>query len=126
VISILASLFYNILLMSIGAILYNTNFGGIQFTPFAFIYFNAILSSHISFLFLFLLVFVLLVEGKGPRCSDGEFDSCAIHTHVTLLREGGYAEAQERDHACHVRGNRVSGTEKGEIAGGRSADGDIT
>jgi hypothetical protein len=55
---------------------------------FAFIYFNAILSSHISFLFLFLLLFVLLVEGKGPRCSDGEFDSCAIHAHVTLLREG--------------------------------------
>jgi hypothetical protein len=55
---------------------------------FAFGYFNAILSSHVSFLFLFLLVFVLLVEGKGPRCSDGEFDSCAIYTHITLLREG--------------------------------------
>jgi hypothetical protein len=32
---------------------------------FAFRYFNAILSSHVSFLFLFLLVFVLLVEGKS-------------------------------------------------------------
>ena len=42
----------------------------------------------VSFLFLFLLVFVLLIEGKGPRCSDGEFDSCAIYAHVTLLREG--------------------------------------
>ena len=51
-------------------------------------YFNAILSSRVSFLFLFLLGFVLLVEGKGPRCSDGEFDSYAIHAHVTLLREG--------------------------------------
>ena len=34
------------------------------------------------------LVLVPLVEGKGPRYSNGEFDSCAIHTHVTLLREG--------------------------------------
>jgi hypothetical protein len=55
---------------------------------FAFRYFNTILSSHASFLFLFLLVFVLLVEGKGPRYFDGEFDSCAIYAHVTLLREG--------------------------------------
>jgi hypothetical protein len=53
---------------------------------FAFRYFNAILSLRVSFLFL--LVLVLLVEGKGPRCSDGEFDSCAIHAHVTLLQEG--------------------------------------
>jgi hypothetical protein len=55
---------------------------------FTFRYFNVILSSHVSFLFHFLLVFVLLIEGKGSRCSDGEFDSCAIYTHVTFLREG--------------------------------------
>ena len=54
---------------------------------FAFRYFNAILSLRVSFLFL--LVVFLLVEGKGPMCSDGEFDSCAIHAYVTLLREGG-------------------------------------
>ena len=52
---------------------------------FALGYFNAIPSSRVSFLVL--LVFVLLVEDKGPRCSDGEFDSSAIHAHVTLLRE---------------------------------------
>jgi hypothetical protein len=57
------------------------NFSSIQFTPICFGSFNTVS-------FLFLLVFVLLVEGKGPRCSDGEFDSCAIHAHVTLLREG--------------------------------------
>jgi hypothetical protein len=44
------------------------------------------LSPRVSFLFL--LVFVLLIEGKGPRCFDGEFDSRAIHAHVTLLQEG--------------------------------------
>ncbi len=53
---------------------------------FTFRYFNTILSPRISFLFL--LLFVLFVEGKGPRCSDGEFDSCIIYVHVTLLREG--------------------------------------
>ena len=41
-----------------------------------------------SVFLLFLPVFVLLIEGKGPRSSDGEFDSCAIHAYVTLLREG--------------------------------------
>jgi hypothetical protein len=55
---------------------------------FAFRYFNAIFSLHVSFLFLFLLVLVLLIESKGPRCSDGEFDSYAIYAHVTLLWEG--------------------------------------
>jgi hypothetical protein len=25
---------------------------------------------------------------EDSRCSDSEFDSCAIHAHVTLLREG--------------------------------------
>jgi hypothetical protein len=64
---------------------------------FAFIYFNTILSSLISFLFLFLLVFVLLIEGKGPRCSDGEFDSCAIHAHVTLLLEGACTSSISAD-----------------------------
>jgi len=53
---------------------------------FAFRYFNTILSPRVSFLFL--LLFVLLIEGKGPRYSDGEFDSCVIHVHVILLREG--------------------------------------
>lgn len=55
---------------------------------FDFIYFNAILSLYLFFFFLFLLVFVLLVKGKGPRCSDSEFDSCAIYAYVTLLWEG--------------------------------------
>jgi hypothetical protein len=55
---------------------------------FAFIYFSTILSLHISLVFLFLLVFVLLIEGKGPRCSNSKFDSCAIYAHVILLREG--------------------------------------
>jgi hypothetical protein len=49
---------------------------------FAFRYFKTILSSRVSFLFIF-----LVVEGEGPRCFDEEFDSCAIHAHVTLLRE---------------------------------------
>jgi hypothetical protein len=49
--------------MSIEAILYNTNFSSIQFTFLYFGYFNIILSLRISFLFL--LVFVLLVVGKG-------------------------------------------------------------
>ena len=53
---------------------------------FAFRYFNTILSLRVSFLFL--LVMVLLVEGKGPRCSYSEFDSCTIRAHVTLLQEG--------------------------------------
>jgi hypothetical protein len=52
---------------------------------FTLIYFNTILSSHVSFLFLFLLVFVLLIEGKGLRYSDGEFNSYTIYTHVILL-----------------------------------------
>ena len=51
----------------------------------------------VSFLFLFLLVFVLLIEGKGPRCSDGEFDSCAIHAYVTLLREGACTSSISAD-----------------------------
>jgi hypothetical protein len=58
---------------------------------FTFGYFNAILSLCVSFLFL--LVIVLLIEGKGPRCSDGEFDSCAIRIHVILLREGTYTSS---------------------------------
>jgi hypothetical protein len=37
-----------------------------------------------------------------------------------------HTEVQEGDHACHVRDNRISGTQKGEIAGGKPADGDIT
>jgi hypothetical protein len=53
---------------------------------FGFGYFNTILSLRVSFLFL--LVFLLLKEGKGLSCSDGEFDSCAIYVHMTLLWEG--------------------------------------
>jgi hypothetical protein len=55
---------------------------------FVFRCFNAKISLHISFLFLALLVFVLLVEGKEPRISDSDFDSCAIHALVSLLRDG--------------------------------------
>jgi hypothetical protein len=84
---------------------------------FAFKYFNTILSSRVSFLFLFLLVFVLHIEGKGPRCSDGEFDSCAIYSHVTLLCKGAYTSS--------ISGH-ISGTKKGEIASGKPANGDIT
>jgi hypothetical protein len=64
---------------------------------FAFKYFNTILSSRVSFLFLFLLVFVLHIEGKGPRCSDGEFDSCAIYLHVTLLCKGACTSSISAD-----------------------------
>ena len=62
---------------------------------FAFGYFNAMLSPRVSFLFL--LGFVLLVERKGPRCFDGEFDSFAIHAHVTLLREGACTSSISAD-----------------------------
>jgi hypothetical protein len=55
---------------------------------FAFRYFNAILSPRVSFLLLLPVVFVLPIEGKGPRCFDSEFDSCAIYAHVTLCQEG--------------------------------------
>ena len=53
---------------------------------FAFGYFNAILSSHVSFLLFFFLIFVLLIKG--------------------------YTKVQEKDHACHVRDNHISRTEK--------------
>ena len=46
-----------------------------------------ILTFPMCFLFL-LLVFVLLIESKGPWCSDGEFNPCAIHVPVTLLQGG--------------------------------------
>jgi hypothetical protein len=36
-----------------------------NFLLFAFAYFNVMLSSYVSFLFLFLLVFVLLERAKG-------------------------------------------------------------
>ena len=62
------------------------NFSGIQFTPLCFGCFNAILSLRVSFLFL--LVFVLLVKGKGPRSSDGEFDSYAIHACMCDITSG--------------------------------------
>jgi hypothetical protein len=64
---------------------------------FAFVYFSAILSSHISLVFLFLLVFVLLIEGKGLRYSNSEFDFYAIHAHVILLREGAYTSSISAD-----------------------------
>ncbi len=54
--------FYNVSLTSTGAILCNMNFSGTQFTPLCFESFNAILYSRVSFLFL--LVFVLLIQGK--------------------------------------------------------------
>ena len=85
--------------MSTGAILYNTNFRRISVAfnllLFAFRHFNTILSPHVSVLFL--LVFVQLIEGKGPRCSDSEFDSCAIHAHVTLYREGACTSSISAD-----------------------------
>ena len=62
-----------------------------------FRYFNTILSLRVSFLFLFLLVFVLFVEGEGLRCSDGEVNSCAIHAHVTLLWDGAYTSSISAD-----------------------------
>jgi hypothetical protein len=73
-----------------------------KFLLFAFVYFNIMLSLSISFLFLFLLVFVLLERrAKGLRCSDGcsngEFDSCVIHAHVTLLREGACTNSISTD-----------------------------
>lgn len=68
--------------MPIGAISYYTNLCGIQFTPLCFWILNTILSSRVSFLFLF-----LIVEGEGPRCFDGEFDFCATYAYMTLLRE---------------------------------------
>jgi hypothetical protein len=125
--------------MSIRAVLYDMKF------KWHLIYSSLLLNILILFSpcvsFLSLLVFVLRIEGKGPRCSDSEFDSCAIHAHVTLRREGactssisvaswitaadyceitlpkGYTGIQEKDYACHVRDNRISGTEKGEITG---------
>jgi hypothetical protein len=48
------------------------NFGGSQFTRLCFGSFDAILYPRV----LFLLVFVLPVKGKGPRCSGGGFGSC--------------------------------------------------
>jgi hypothetical protein len=80
--------------MSTGAILYDTNFSGIQFTPLCFGSFNAILSPRISFLFL--LVFVLLVEGKGQGAPTASLIP-AIHTHVTLLREGACTSSISAD-----------------------------
>jgi hypothetical protein len=46
-ISRLVLLFYNVLLMSIEALLYDTNFSSIQFTLLYFGYFNIILSLRI-------------------------------------------------------------------------------
>jgi hypothetical protein len=62
-------------LTSTGAISSHINFGGTLFTSLCFGYLDTILFLRISFLFL--LVFVLLVDGKGSMCSDGELDSCA-------------------------------------------------
>jgi len=42
------------------------------------------------------LVFVLFVESKGLRYSDSEFNSCAFHAHVTLLREGAVPVLSQR------------------------------
>jgi hypothetical protein len=56
---------------------------------------------------------------SSPVGSSRDLCSCDI------ALPKGYTEAQERDHARHVRDNRISGTEKEEIAGGKSADGDI-
>jgi hypothetical protein len=52
-------------------------------------------------------------------------DRREIHAAARLTTKR-HTEAQEGDHACHVRDNRISGTQKGEIAGGKPADGDIT
>jgi hypothetical protein len=59
------------------------------------------------------------------RITGSPVDRHKIYAATRLPYQRGYTEAQERDHACHVRDNRISGTEKGEIASGRSADGDI-
>jgi hypothetical protein len=45
--------------------------------------------------------FFVLLEGKGPKCSDGcsdgEFDSCAIYARVTLHREGACTNSISTD-----------------------------
>ena len=53
-------------------------------------------------------------------------DRHEIHTVVRLPYQKSDAEVRERDHACYVRDNRISRTEKGEIAGGKPANSDIT
>jgi hypothetical protein len=79
--------------MSTEVILYDTNFSVFNLLLFAFGYFDAILSC----VFLSLsLSFVLLLEGKGPRCSDSEFDYCAFHAHMTVLREGAVPVLSQR------------------------------
>jgi hypothetical protein len=62
---------------------------------FAFRYFNMILSLHVfSF---FLLVFVLLIESNRLRYSNGEFDSCAVSTHVISFCEGACTSSISAD-----------------------------
>ena len=73
---------------------------------FAFRYFNAILSTCVSFLFL--LVFVQLVERKGPRCSNDEFDSGATHARMTLLQERACTSSISVDDLDDCFGSRLS------------------
>jgi hypothetical protein len=47
-------------------------------------------------------------------------DRHEIYAAARLPYQRGYIEARERDHACHVRDNRISRTEKGEIASGQT------
>ncbi len=57
-------------------------------TQFTLVLFSPSILTFLACFLLFLLSFVLLAEGEGPKCSDSELDSCAIHAYVTLLREG--------------------------------------
>jgi hypothetical protein len=47
--------------------------------------------------------------------SAANWITAADYCEITLLK--GYTGVQEKDYACHVRDNRISGTGKGEIAG---------
>ena len=61
----------------------------------------------------------MTLRREGACTSSISAASCitaADYCEITLPKE--YTEVQERDHACHVRYNRISGTEKGEIVGG--------
>ncbi len=53
-------------------------------------------------------------------------DRCEIHKAVGLPYQMVVLRLRRRDHAYHVRDNHISGTKKGEIAGGKPANGDIT
>ena len=63
------------------------NFDSTHFTPLCFRSFHVLLFLCSSFLFF--LVFVLFIEGRGQGAPTGS----NIHTDVTLLREGAYTSS---------------------------------